>query len=148
MRHDRVLALAAILTALSGPAWAGDLTYQHHRDGPDLLERSDGQPYWLLLGECAGFYGALANVATSEGDYDRDLAEGVRYFNSAVARLRADRQLDRAGAVALLEPRVTQARRVGESSLAQASGGSLTPEQILRSTCGSVDRIYRTAGGS
>ncbi len=148
MRRNRVLALAAAMTALSGPAWAGDLVYQHHRNGPDLLEQSDGQPYWLLLGECAGFYGALANVATSEGDYDRDLAEGVRYFNTAVARLRADRQLDRAGAVALLEPRVIQARRVGESGLSQPSGGSLTPDQILRSTCGSVDRIYRTTAGS
>ena len=121
MAAIRMTALALAAALLAGPATASDLIYRHAGDeGPDLLEGSDGRPYWVMLSECAGFYGAMANMATSEADYERDLASGRTWLNLAIERLSADRSIGRAEAIALVEPRVTNARTVGQSGIATA----------------------------
>lgn len=145
VKRMAVLVLAAGL--LAGPAAASDLIYRHDGDGPDLLQGSNGRPYWVLLSECAGFYGALANMAISEADYERDLAAGRTWLDLAIERVSADRSIGRAEAIALVEPRVSRARAVGESGLTTSGDGvaavGLTAGQIMRSACGSLERIYR-----
>lgn len=148
MRIATVLTLAAVAAVIAGPAASADLVYRHDRDnGPDLLEGSNGRPYWVLLSECAGFYGALANRASSDADYERDLAAGRSWLNLAIDRVSADRGLGRREAIALVEPRISRARSVGESSIAASSddGGVMTlgAGDIMRSTCGSLERVYR-----
>ena len=152
MRFVQMIAAALAAACVAGPATASDLIYRHDRGGgPDLLEGSDGRAYWVLLSECAGFYGAMANMATNEADYDRDLAAGTVWLNLALARVSADQGIGRAEALALVEPRVTGARSVGQTGIAEGgdagSGLTLTAGQIMRSTCGSLERIYATQGG-
>lgn len=152
MAAIRMTALALAAALLAGPATASDLIYRHAGDeGPDLLEGSDGRPYWVMLSECAGFYGAMANMATSEADYERDLASGRTWLNLAIERLSADRSIGRAEAIALVEPRVTNARTVGQSGIATAGDGEsavgLTAGQVMRSSCSSLERIYRAQVG-
>lgn len=148
----RTLMLSVAALSIAGPVMASDLLYRHDRhDGPDLLERSNGQAYWIMLSECAGFYGAMANMATSEADYDADLEAGRTWLNMAIDRVRADRGLSRSDALGLIEPRVTQARSAGQAGIAaggdSAGGMTLTAAQIMRSTCGSVQRVYRAQAG-
>ena len=67
-----VLAVGFALTA--GPVLAqdgatpADLAYRHAVGGSGLLEGSDGKAWWVLLSECAGFYGAMANARDAAGD--------------------------------------------------------------------------------
>ena len=147
----RTLMLSLAALAVASPALASDLAYRHDRnDGPSLLEGSNGRAYWILLSECAGFYGAMANMATSEADYQADLASGTAWLNLAIDRVRADRGIGRTEALALIEPRAIQARSAGESSIAggrPVGGGTLTPDQVMRSTCGSLGRVYRAQAG-
>jgi hypothetical protein len=151
MAATRMIALGLAAALLAGPAAASDLLYRHAGDGPDLLEGSDGRPYWVLLSECAGFYGAMANMATSEADYERDLATGRTWLNLAIERVVSDRAIGRAEAIALVEPRVSGARSIGQSGLARSgdgeSGIGLTAGQVMRSSCGSLERIYRARAG-
>lgn len=147
MRRAIGAVLALMIGAASSPVLANDLIYRHADGNPDMLERSDGRPYWLLLAECSGFYGALANMAADDAASQAYVDEGMATFNLALARVRADRGLDQAGAVRLMEPYVSRARDVGESSLAgpvtaSATEGGLTPELILTSTCRSLRRTY------
>ena len=153
MRNVTLVAAVLAVACLGGPALASDLLYRHDRfQGPDLLEGSNGRPYWVLMSECAGFYGAMANMASSEADYENDVAMARQWLNRAIMRLVADRGLERPEAIALIEPRISRARTVGEASIA-ASGGddvnalTLTATQIMRSTCGSLGRVYATQTG-
>lgn len=148
----RTLMLSAAALSIAAPAMANDLVYRHDRNsGPDLLEGSNGRAYWILLSECAGFYGAMANMATSEADYDADLAAGSRWLNLAIDRVRADRSLSRSDALALIEPRVITARSVGQAGIAGSGdeSGSLTLNagQVMRSTCASLARVYGARAG-
>lgn len=144
----RTLLLSMAALSIAAPAMASDMIYRHDRNnGPDLLEGSNGRAYWILLSECAGFYGAMANMATNEADYDADLAAGSRWLNLAIDRVRADRGIGRSEALALIEPRVINARSVGQSGIAstgdQPGSLTLTAGQVMRSTCGSLERVYR-----
>lgn len=152
MRLPNALTFGLVLALAGGPALAGDLVYRHDdRDGPDVLAGSDGRPYWLLLSECVGFYGALSNLAVDDQAADADLAAGRALLSLAVERVGSDRGLGRGEAISLIEPHIRQARQVGEASLARPSPADaeifLTPEQVLRSTCGSLERVYRAQAG-
>ncbi|WP_296818155.1 hypothetical protein [Brevundimonas sp.] len=149
MRCTTAMVLAAAIAAVAAPSAASDLTYRHRDDGPSLLEGSNGRPYWLLLAECAGFYGAMANVAASEADATQSLDAGVDLFRLAVSRLRIDRQIDQNAAVHLMEPHIERARRLAEANMAAdpAGGepGRLTPRVVMRSTCNSLRLAYDDA---
>lgn len=149
MRWMSVLALTAVVASIAAPAAANDLTYRHQQDGPSLLEGSNGRPYWLLLSECAGFYGAMANVAADEAQSQESLDTGVEMFRLAVSRLRNDRGIDQAAAVALMEPYIERARVLGETNLAadpsNGDDGRLSPRVVMSSTCNSLRLAYDDA---
>lgn len=149
MRPMTALALAAALASAATPVLASDLTYRHRDDGPSLLEGSNGRPYWLLLAECAGFYGAMANTAADQAEADETLGAGVDLFRLALARLRNDRALGQDAAVALMEPHIERARQLAESNIAADPAGSesgrLTPRVLMRSTCNSLRLAYDDA---
>lgn len=149
MRWMTTLVMTAAIAGAAAPAAASDLAYRHQDDGPSLLEGSNGRPYWLLLAECAGFYGALANTAESEADQQAVLRTGVDTFEMAVSRLRIDRGIDQAAAVALMEPYIERARLLGEGNIAQdpgdADAGRLTPRMVMTSTCNSLRLAYDSA---
>lgn len=145
----RSVVLAAAVLAFAGPAAADDLAYRHADGGPSLLEASNGRPYWLLLAECAGFYGAMANTARSDQAAQADLELGVRVFEQALARVRADRNLDQASAIDLLDPHIQRARMLAEANIArdpdEAVSGRMTPRVVMRSSCASLRLAYDAA---
>ena len=91
----------------------------------------------------------MANVAGNEQEADASLRTGVAMFDLAVSRLRIDRSLDQAAAVALMEPYIERARVLGESNLAvdpsNGDDGRLSPRVIMSSTCNSLRLAYDTA---
>lgn len=145
----RIMTVAAVMMAMAGPAAAEDMTYRHGDGGPSLLESSNGRPYWLLLAECAGFYGAMANTAQSDRAAQADLDLGVRVFEQALARVRVDRNLDQASAVELLDPYIQRARMLAEANIArdpaESAAGRVTPRTAMRSTCASLRLAYDAA---
>lgn len=144
------LALAAGPALAQGGAASSDLVYRHAAGGSGLLEGSDGKAWWVLLSECAGFYGAMANARDDAGDtpgYEQYRDRGVASYRAAVARLRADRGLDSAAAGELVRPRIDQARAVAEAHLARnpSTGYGANPMALLRSTCLDLEEVYADA---
>ena len=91
----------------------------------------------------------MANTATDETRSQENLRTGVTMFELAVSRLRIDRGLDQAAAVALMEPYIERARLLGESNLAadpsDGADGRLSPRVVMTSTCNSLRLAYDTA---
>lgn len=145
--------LAALLAATPAlaqdGAHANDRVYRHD-GGSGLLESANGKAWWLLLSECAGFYGAIANAREDAGDaegFARYRDHGVAAYRAAVARLTADRGLDREGAAALIRPRVDGARAVAEAHVARNPElRGTTPINVLRSTCLDLEEAYAREG--
>lgn len=156
MRRTAALAaLCALAVAAPAAAQGGvtptDRAYRHTAGGSGLLEGSDGRAWWLLLSECAGFYGAIANAREAEGDaagFGDFQARGVSRYRDAVARLQADRGLGRDAATTLVRPHIDRARALAESHLARdpSMGPGTTPAALLRSTCLDLEEAYAAAG--
>ena len=148
----RVLAVSAVLALSFGgatPAQAGDLLYRHGPDGADLLEQSAGRAYWVMLSECAGFYGAMSNLANDPAQSQQYLDRGMFFARQAVQQVRSDRTVSSTEANALISPYVSRARDLGEQSLGQnpleTSQTGLTPTMVMTASCDAVDRAYSTA---
>lgn len=148
------LAVGFALTAgpvlAQGGATPSDLAYRHAVGGSGLLEGSDGKAWWVLLSECAGFYGAMANARDAAGDepgFEQYRDRGVASYRAAVARLSADRGLDQAAATDLVRPRIDGARAVAEAHLARnpSTGQGTNPMAVLRSTCLDLEEVYAAA---
>ncbi|HEY0053090.1 MAG TPA: hypothetical protein VGB49_06730 [Caulobacteraceae bacterium] len=143
------LCLALVLSgaAAPAPAAAADLIFRPNRQQAEgLLGASAGKAYWVMLAECAGFYGALANREDAAGrpaEADGLKATGVGFWTDAVTRLRADRSLDAAAAAALAEPYVARARTLGEQALQRpVPPSSLQPATAMQSTCTDLRSAY------
>ncbi|MDO1558284.1 hypothetical protein Q0812_02410 [Brevundimonas sp. 2R-24] len=141
----RLLISSLAVLALAGSVQAQDLTYNHPtRGGSALIENSDGKAFWVMLGECAGVFGALSNERYYENDQagaDAFEADGTRQANAALAQLMQDRGISRGDAAALVRPAVERGRAFGEAQLAAAPGRPQV-RAVLSSACRDVDDAY------
>jgi hypothetical protein len=137
--------LAALCCAGIGQsALALDMVYAKG-DATLLTESNIGKPYWSLHAQCAGVYGAASGFETASGHADpaekyKLIAVGM--FNDAVARLQADRGLDRPAAIALATPELDYGRASAARMLADDGTGSDSGWNMLRSACQDISQAY------
>lgn len=131
-----VLAILAFCLALcASQATAGDLALSR-RQATILSEDAVGQPYWRLLSQCAGMFGAASNHFSATGDntkLDEATRTGVAMLNSALDRLATDRRITRREALTIAMGGVRVGRDQGTALWTGA-----TPERewlVMRSFC-------------
>ena len=119
-----VLAILAFCLALSaGPAAAADLALSR-RQATVLSEDAVGQPYWRLLSQCAGMFGAASNHFSATGDntkLDEATRTGVAMLNAALDRLTSDRRITRREALTIAMGGVRVGRDQGTALWAGAT---------------------------
>ncbi|MFO1014545.1 MAG: hypothetical protein U1E50_12360 [Caulobacteraceae bacterium] len=102
--HRRVIGLIAVIAvSLGAPAFAADLALSP-RQATVLSEDAVGQPYWKLLSQCAGMFGAASNHYSATGEsakLDEVTRIGVAMLNAALDRLTTDRRIDRRAALTI-----------------------------------------------
>jgi hypothetical protein len=150
MRYPILLsALAAAVLAAPGPAVRADAK------GPDLLfprreattvtARAAGQPFWALLAECAGVFGAASNYETARGDSaaaEEDARIGTQMADEAIRRLMQDRGLDHDAALAYAGAEINVGRSQGQELLAGGDRGAFSAWNSKRSACLDIDQVY------
>lgn len=143
------LLLAALVTASSPAQASGDLVYTYRANSEVApLKGYDGRPYWQVLAECAGAHGALANRYESQGlGPATQLAKtkGVNFLNTANGRIRADRGVTAAEALALSSPHVDDGRAAGAVLLNRPTASGYSHEQLLDVMCAQVDERHARA---
>lgn len=148
-----ITASAMALASLSvvPPALAGDLTLARH-DATPLVESDIGKPYWTLEAQCAGMFGAGYAYET---DHNRaaeaaDMKQsGVDMLENALARLEADRGVDRGAAMTLVANEVEAGRAEAKAELFKYGDGAGTGWNMLRSACLDIgDAAKRHPGSS
>jgi hypothetical protein len=149
-----VVAACFAVTCLSGAAVASSDMVLTERDSTMLTEAAIGQPYWMLQAQCAGLFGATANFRTEQSQSHRaqkaansDVGIGTQFLNDAVARIRADRQLDYDTAMATLVPVVQLGRTKARDALASGETGPKSKWNFQRSFCMDVADAYRSHRG-
>jgi hypothetical protein len=133
-------ALALLATAASADT-GHDLLFPK-REATSLTARAAGQPFWALLAECAGVYGAASNWESGRGNTDaadQDAHIGERMANAAIERLMHDRGLSHDDALAYVGVEVNTGRAQGREIL---SGGDRDTWNYKRSACLDIEDVY------
>jgi hypothetical protein len=141
MRFLIVASSVLALTVAAAPAWAGDLLFPG-KDVSTLTANAAHQPYWALLAQCAGAFGAAQNYEVRRGDQgaaDQDAATGVKLLNEAIDRLQHDRGLSHDDALALASDQVSDGHGQGDAILAHGVNASWSWK---RSACEAVEESY------
>ena len=130
MRKFIILASALAVASAALPATAAgpDLLFPT-REASNITAPAANQPYWALLAECAGVFGAASQWESGHGHSeaaDEDKATGTRFLNDAIERLKADHGLSDHDALALASDEVSEGHDQGADLLANGdiSGGS------------------------
>jgi hypothetical protein len=149
------LVVASFAAAcFSGAAVASsDMVLTEH-ESTMLTEAAIGQPYWMLQAQCAGLFGATANFRSEQSQSkgaqkaaNKDVGLGTAFLNDAVARIRADRQLDYDTAMATLVPVVQLGRTKARDALATGDTGPKSKWNYQRSFCMDVADGYKSRRG-
>jgi hypothetical protein len=126
----------------------------NEQEATPLTEAAVGQPYWMLQAQCAGLFGATANYRTEQSQSrgaqkaaGQDVGRGTAFLNDAIARIRADRQLDYDTAMSTLVPAVQLGRTKARDALAVGSTGPKSRWNYERSFCMDVADAYRSRNG-
>lgn len=141
--------LAALLAASAAPAVAEDLLFTFKASRHlDVLDAYNRQPYWALLAECGGVYGALANryedrAQAAQGEVAR--AEGVRFARLAMSQLNRDRGLGEKEALALIRERVDRGRDIGIQLLSERPAREHAHEQFVEMFCTQITDAHTSA---
>jgi hypothetical protein len=143
----RLLILASSLAALvvAAPAFAGDDMLFPSREASSLTARAAHQPYWALLAECAGVFGAANNFEAGRGDAraaESDKATGESMLNDAIERLTADHGITNDEALALAGDEVNVGREQGGELLAHGDFGAYSQWNYKRSACLEIQDTY------
>jgi hypothetical protein len=151
MHKTLALFLAgAIGVGVGGSALAGDLVMTRG-EATELTQSNVGKPFWALQAQCAGIFGASYAYQRDHGDQkgaDADKDIGVAMLDAALARLEADRGIDRNAAMALAEPEVDRGRSVVAPLLTHSGNGPETNWNFFRSACLDIDAAARAHLGS
>jgi len=147
-------AFAAASMLVAGAASAASDMAVHAQDATPLTESAIGQPYWMLQAQCAGLFGATANYRTEQSQSrgaqkaaGQDVGRGTAFLHAAIARIRADRQLDYDTAMSTLVPAVQLGRSKARDALAVGSTGPKSRWNYERSFCMDVADAYRSRNG-
>ena len=152
MRAALTTAVAAALAMLAAapPAAADDLIYRYRPSQHlSVLKAYSQQPYWHMLAECAGIYGALVNryQATGQpGRADAAKAEGVSFLNLATSRLARDRGIARDEALKLAATKVEAGRASAEQMLSEKlRDRQVSHEQVIELFCSQISDAHASA---
>ena len=143
-----VLAVVAAL-ALGGAAQAAPDRTLSKSSASALVQDDIGQPYWILLAQCAGVFGATSNYDSDSGrkrEAEADAAQGTAMLEQAIARLQIDRGLDRKDAFDTAAPQVDLGRRDGRAMLDAGGTGAQSSWNWARSSCLDIAEAYRHSG--
>ena len=141
------IAIVAALVA-STPAAAADLAFRYKKENVGALQGYNGRPYWRMLSECAGIYGALSNRYENQGNAaaaEAAKTQGVAFAKAATARLQADRSLAPSDALALIGADVDAGRASGEALFREPPARGLRHEQVLDLFCSQIDQAHTKA---
>lgn len=137
-RHLSSASTAALLAlAVAAPALAGDLTLGKG-DATPLVQSDVGKPFWTLEAQCAGMYGAAYAYETEHGrsgQADVMKQTGVDMLENSLARLQADRGVDRSAAMTLVANDVEVGRAMGKAELDRHGDGEASGWNFFRSAC-------------
>jgi hypothetical protein len=143
MKPLPLMVLTCGLMAASAAA-ASDMTYAK-ADATVLTETNVGKPYWSLTAQCAGIFGAASNHETDLGrskTADTFQRASDALLDDAVARLQADRGVDRDTALDTAAPELNYGRQI---ALQKINVDGLGPESgwnMLSSACDDISKAY------
>ena len=146
----RDVGLIALLVAagLGSPASSEDLSFRYGPSHLRALQAYNSQPYWAMLAECGGIYGALVNRYESQGQtqaIEPAKAEGVRFVRMAAAQLATDRGITQAEALSLVAARVETGRDAGVTMLSEPASSGLKHEQVIDMFCTQISDAHKSA---
>ena len=130
MRKFIILTAALAIASAALPAVASDTDMLFpSREASNITAAAANQPYWALLAECAGVYGAASQWESGRGNAaaaEEDKATGTRFLNDAIERLKADHGLSDSDALAFASDEVSEGHSQGTELLAHGdiSAGS------------------------
>lgn len=139
-----LVALSALLpfTASAAPDVIGalDMKYQYDEDKDSrLLKDYDGEPWWVILANCAGYY-----IASSEtADVPEDAAQSMKKqanFYATVASFRLSK--DRAWPEEIHEMVTNLAYRNADNALQQGIVSTPARRQSVHLLCGAQLNAY------
>jgi hypothetical protein len=137
------IAVAVLTTAV--PASAGDDMTFPSKEASSLTALAAHQPYWALLAECAGVFGAGYNFEAGRGDAraaDDDKAMGESMLNDSIERLMADHDISHDDALAFAGDQVNVGREQGADLLSHGSVGAASQWNYKRSACIEIQDTY------
>jgi hypothetical protein len=146
MRLPLFIAPLAVLV-FAAPAVAGpapDLLFPS-KEASSLTAQAANQPYWALLAECAGVFGAAANYEMGRGDHaaaDQNARTGSSMLNDAVAQLVADHGISENDALGVAGEQVNVGRDQGRDLLANGDTRGSSRWNWKRSACLEVQQVY------
>jgi hypothetical protein len=141
------LSLTGSLAGVAAPATAGgadDLLFPS-KEASNLTELAAHQPYWALLSECAGVFGAASNFESARGNERaaaEDKATGASMLNDAIGRLVADHGISEQDALAFAGDQVNVGREQGGDLLAHGDIGGSSRWNFKRSACLEIQTVY------
>lgn len=139
------MAAAALAgTGVSAAAPAHDKVFPRS-EVSSLTLHAGGQPFWALLAECAGVYGAASNWESERGHADaaeEDARIGTHMANEAIQRLMEDRGLSHDDALAYAGVEINTGRAQGQDFLARGDHSAYSLWNTKRSACLEIDEIY------
>jgi hypothetical protein len=142
-----LMAAAALACAgapvLAAPDAGPDMRFPSRRT-TDLTERARNQPYWALLAECAGVFGAAANYETARGNAaqaEKYGQTGTAMMGEAMHRLIVDRGMSQKDAMGVAAQQVYIGRDQG-AALLKAGTHDYSVFNMKRSACMDIDDVY------
>jgi hypothetical protein len=138
-----MLALAVLASPAPAAPAVHDMLFPRKEVTP-ITQHAAGQPFWALLAQCAGVYGAGANFESARGRADAaddDTRIGTRMANEALRRLQDDRGLTRDDALAYVGVEVNSGRAQGQEMLS-GGGGGFEAWNLKRNACLDVEEVY------
>ena len=146
MRKLIILASALAVAAAAVPAAASDTDLLFPgREASNMTRMAANQPYWALLAECAGVFGAASQWESGRGNSaasDEDKAIGTRFLTDAVERLKADHKLNDGDALALASDQVSVGHDQGVELLAHGDISGSSQWNWKRGACMQIQDTY------
>jgi hypothetical protein len=136
--------LAVAVAAVPAAASDTDLLFPS-REASNITAMAANQPYWALLAECAGVFGAASQWETGRGhgsDADEDKAIGTRFLNDAVAQLKVDHHLSDQDALAFASDQVSVGHAQGADLLSNGDISAGSQWNWKRSGCLQIQDTY------
>ncbi|HWE46598.1 MAG TPA: hypothetical protein VG407_11280 [Caulobacteraceae bacterium] len=137
-------ALAVAATALPAAAADTDLLFPG-REASNMTRMAANQPYWALLAECAGVFGAASQWEKGKGNSsaaDEDKDTGARFLTDAIERLKTDHKISDQDALAYASDEVSVGHNQGAELLANGDISANSQWNWKRGACLEIQETY------